>query len=261
MAANCAGSTAYAVDITIIQKVFYHQDFGFLANLMLVFSTQMLGYGLAGILRRYLVYPAAMIWPATLVQVAMFDTLHRDEDLAPGQWSRYKFFMIVTFGVFVYHWLPQFIFPVMGTVAWLCWINPKSLLLSQLGGSAGLGLGAFTLDWNVVVAYLSSPLITPWWALANIMIGFVITAWILVPLTYYTNLWDSQRFPIITSGLFRADGQSYDVDAILTHNQLNESLYKDYGKLYISGFFALAYGIGFAGLTSMITHTWLYHRH
>ncbi|KAF9407640.1 hypothetical protein BGZ76_006077, partial [Entomortierella beljakovae] len=54
MTANCASQAAYAVDITIIQKVFYKQDFGFLANLLLVFSTQMMGYGMAGVLRRYL---------------------------------------------------------------------------------------------------------------------------------------------------------------------------------------------------------------
>ncbi|KAF9354548.1 hypothetical protein BGX34_010954, partial [Mortierella sp. NVP85] len=68
LTANCAGGTAYAVDITVIQKAFYGQDFGFLANFLLILCTQMLGYGMAGVLRRYLVYPAAMIWPANLVQ-------------------------------------------------------------------------------------------------------------------------------------------------------------------------------------------------
>ncbi|KAG9319777.1 hypothetical protein KVV02_008074 [Mortierella alpina] len=66
LTANCAGGTAYAVDITVIQKVFYNEDFGFLANFLLILTTQMLGYGMAGVLRRYLVYPAAMIWPANL---------------------------------------------------------------------------------------------------------------------------------------------------------------------------------------------------
>ncbi|KAF9126177.1 hypothetical protein BG015_004757, partial [Linnemannia schmuckeri] len=70
LTANCAGGTAYAVDITVIQKVFYLQDYGFLANFLLILVTQMLGYGMAGVLRKYLVYPAAMIWPANLVQVA-----------------------------------------------------------------------------------------------------------------------------------------------------------------------------------------------
>ncbi|KAF9980536.1 hypothetical protein BGZ75_008330, partial [Mortierella antarctica] len=44
LTANCAGGTAYAVDIIVIQKVFYLQDFGFLANFLLILTTQMLGY-------------------------------------------------------------------------------------------------------------------------------------------------------------------------------------------------------------------------
>ncbi|KAG0275171.1 hypothetical protein BGZ96_003901, partial [Linnemannia gamsii] len=44
LTANCAGGTAYAVDITVIQKVFYGQDYGFLANWFLILTTQMLGF-------------------------------------------------------------------------------------------------------------------------------------------------------------------------------------------------------------------------
>ncbi|KAF9379834.1 hypothetical protein BGX21_002532, partial [Mortierella sp. AD011] len=60
LSANCAAATAYAIDIIVIQKIFYNQDFGFLANFLLILTTQMLGFGMAGVLRRYLVYPAAM---------------------------------------------------------------------------------------------------------------------------------------------------------------------------------------------------------
>ncbi|KAF9110362.1 hypothetical protein BGX27_006457 [Mortierella sp. AM989] len=261
MAAACAGQTAYAVDITIIQKVFYKEDFGFLANLMLVFSTQMLGYGMAGILRRYLVYPAAMVWPANLVQVALFNTLHEDEDLAPGQWSRYKFFLVAAIGMFFYAWIPGFLFPALGAITWICWINSENLLLSQIGGDRSLGVGVISLDWNVIVGYLTSPLVVPWWAQVNIAIGFVIIAWILCPIAYYTNLWGAQRYPIISSSLFREDGNTYVVTEILKDNELDEGLYAAYGSLRIPTFFALTYGIGFAGLTSMVTHTWLYHRH
>ncbi|KAG0045401.1 hypothetical protein BGZ89_005641, partial [Linnemannia elongata] len=111
LTANCAGGTAYAVDITVIQKVYYLQDFGFGANFLLILCTQMLGYGMAGVLRRYLVYPAAMIWPSNLVQVALFNTLHKDEDLQPGQWSRFKFFCVATLAMFFYQWIPGFLFP------------------------------------------------------------------------------------------------------------------------------------------------------
>ncbi|KAF9191581.1 hypothetical protein BGZ49_003538, partial [Haplosporangium sp. Z 27] len=246
MAANCAGGTAYAVDITIIQKVFYGEDFGFLANLLLVFSTQMLGYGMAGILRRYLVYPAAMVWPANLVQVALFNTLHKDEELQPGQWSRYKFFMVAATAMFFYTWIPSFLFPALGAIAWICWIKPDSIIANQLGGENALGLGVVSLDWNVIVSFLQSPLIVPWWAQVNILIGFVFIAWILVPIAYYNNLWDAKNYPIISSSLYRADGHPYKVLQVLTDNELDPVKYETYGRLHITTFFAITYGIGFA---------------
>ncbi|KAF9899145.1 hypothetical protein BX616_003223 [Lobosporangium transversale] len=261
LTANCAGGTAYAVDITVIQKVFYGEDFGFLANFLLILCTQMLGYGMAGVLRRYLVYPAAMIWPANLVQVALFNTLHKDEELAPGQWSRFKFFLVATSGMFLYAWIPGFIFPVLSSIAWICWIKPDNLVLSQLTGAGGLGFGAISLDWNNIVSFLGSPLIIPWWAQVNIGLGFVLIAWVMVPIAYYTNLWDAKKFPILTPSLFTTEGHHYDTKQILTNNVLDEKKYQEYGSLRISTFFALTYGIGFAGLSSMMTHTWLYHRH
>ncbi|KAF8933472.1 hypothetical protein BGZ58_006338 [Dissophora ornata] len=261
LTANCAGGTAYAVDIIVIQKVFYKQDFGFLANFLLILTTQMLGYGMAGVLRRYLVYPAAMIWPANLVQVALFNTLHKDEELAPGQWSRFKFFLVATLGMFLYHWIPSFLFPVISTFAWICWIKPDNLVLSQITGTGGLGFGAISLDWNNIVAYLGSPLIVPWWAQVNIAIGFFLMAWVMVPIAYYTNLWDAKKFPILTSKLFTVTGEPYDITKVMKNNELDETMYEAYSPLRISTFFALTYGIGFAGLSSMITHTWLYHRH
>ncbi|KAG0002246.1 hypothetical protein BGZ80_003771 [Entomortierella chlamydospora] len=261
LTANCAGNTAYAVDIIVIQKIFYKQDFGFLANFLLIVCTQTLGFGMAGVLRRYLVYPAAMIWPANLVQVALFNTLHKDEDLKPGQWSRFKFFLVAAFCMFLYQWIPGFIFPVASSIAWICWVKPDNLVLSQLTGASGLGMGAISLDWNNIVSFLGSPLIVPWWAQVNIAIGFFLIAWVLVPIAYYANLWEAKRFPILTSGLYREDGSKFVVSNVLSNNVLNETLYAEYGPLRISTFFALTYGIGFAGLTSMITHTWLYYRH
>ncbi|KAG0337489.1 hypothetical protein BG000_005351 [Podila horticola] len=261
LTANCAGGTAYAVDITVIQKVFYGQDFGFLANFLLILCTQMLGYGMAGVLRRYLVYPAAMIWPANLVQVALFNTLHEEEQLQAGQWSRFKFFLVATLCMFLYQWIPGFLFPVVSSIAWICWIKPDNLVLSQITGANGLGFGAISLDWNNIVSFLGSPLIIPWWAQVNIGMGFLLIAWVMVPIAYYTNLWEAKKFPILTSGLFRDDGNKYVTSQILTGGMLDETKYAAYGPLRISTFFALTYGIGFAGLSSMITHTWLYHRH
>ncbi|KAF9114931.1 hypothetical protein BGW39_003224, partial [Mortierella sp. 14UC] len=244
LTANCAGGIAYAVDITVIQKVFYEQYYGFLANLLLILCTQMLGYGMAGVLRRYLVYPSAMIWPANLVQVALFNTLHKEEDLAPGQWTRFRFFCVAALVMFVYQWIPGFIFPVLGAINWICWINPKNPILAQIGGNNALGIGTISLDWNNIVSYLGSPLVVPWWAQVNMATGFFLIAYVMVPIAYYTNLWDAQRFPMLTSGLFRVDGDKYNYKAVLdpVTKNLEQTGYAKEGSLRITTFFALVYG-------------------
>ncbi|GJJ70843.1 hypothetical protein EMPS_03193 [Entomortierella parvispora] len=261
LTANCASQAAYAVDIVVIQKVYYKQNFGFLANFLLILTTQMLGYGMAGVLRRYLVYPATMVWPANLIQVALFNTLHQDEQLLPGQWSRYKFFLVASSAMFIYAWLPGWLFSGLTAFAWLCWIKPQSILMTQIGGPSGLGIGALSLDWNNLVSYLGSPLAVPWWAQVNIGVGVIFIAYIMTPISYYLDLWDGKQFPILDSGLYTVNGTEYDVDAVMTDFMLDEAKYAAYGPLRITTFFALTYGIGFAGLTSMVTHTWLYHRH
>lgn len=259
--ANCGAGTAYAVDIIVIQRVFYKQDFGFLANLLLILTTQLVGYGMAGILRRYLVYPAAMIWPSNLATVALFNTLHRREELTPGQWTRQKFFAACAIGSFVYYWIPAYIFPAMTALTLLCYIQPSNVVLSQMTGSQGLGIGVLSLDWNTITAFLGSPLITPWWAQVNIMLGFILIAWIMVPTAYYLDIWNAKKYPILTSKLFTTDGYYYDTLSILTPAKtLDEPMYKAYGPLRIATFFAISYGIGFAGLTAILTHTFLYHR-
>ncbi|KAK5823307.1 OPT family small oligopeptide transporter [Linnemannia elongata] len=259
--ANCGAGTAYAVDIIVIQRVFYKQDFGFLANVLLILTTQLVGYGMAGILRRYLVYPAAMIWPSNLATVALFNTLHRREELAPGQWTRQKFFAACAIGSFVYFWIPAYIFPAITALALLCYIQPSNVVLSQMTGPQGLGIGVLSLDWNTITAFLGSPLITPWWAQVNIMLGFILIAWIMVPTAYYLDIWNAKNYPILTSKLFTTDGYYYDTLSILTPAKtLDEPMYKAYGPLRIATFFAISYGIGFAGLTAILTHTFLYHR-
>ncbi|KAF9109043.1 hypothetical protein BGX30_008555, partial [Mortierella sp. GBA39] len=130
-----------------------------------------------------------------------------------------------------------------------------------IGGANGLGVGAISLDWNNIVSFLGSPLIVPWWAQVNIAMGFFLIAWVMVPIAYFTNLWEAQRFPILTARLFTTEGDPFDTNYVLEKGTINMVKYEEQGPLRIATFFALTYGIGFAGLSSMITHTWLYHRH
>ncbi|KAG0322347.1 hypothetical protein BGZ99_003389 [Dissophora globulifera] len=278
--AACNSTTAYAVDIVILQKVFYHQTgTPFFGSVLLVLTTQITGFAMAGGIRRFLVRPAQMVWPQTLVTAALFRSLHAssitsnndDEDgtgastekeqggLGARRMSRTKYFLLVTLASFIYYWFPGFIFPTIGTISWICWLQPNNVILAQLTGAGGLGIGTIALDWTAISAYVQ-PLVTPWFAQVNILIGFITMAYILVPWTYYSNLWNAKQYPIISASLFQQDGSEYNVTEVLDKDSLLvDELYTAYGPLRMSVFFAIAYGIGFAALSATVVHTILYH--
>lgn len=98
-----ASSSAYATDIVAVQRVFYKQQFNFSYQWMLVMSTQLIGFSVGGVARRFLVSPPSMIWPANLVYCALFNTLHSQEYAGMGTRggiSRERFFLCVFIGSF-----------------------------------------------------------------------------------------------------------------------------------------------------------------
>ncbi|KAF9134049.1 hypothetical protein BGW39_008268 [Mortierella sp. 14UC] len=259
---SCNTSTAYAVDIVVLQKVFYGSHTPFFGGLLLVLTTQVTGFALAGALRKFLIRPAHMIWPSTLVTASLFRSLHVNSTTVTeedhGRMSRMKYFLLVTLGSFIYYWIPGYIFPTIGYLAWLCWINPDNIILSQLTGAYGLGIGVITLDWSAA-AYYVAPLVTPWFAQVNILIGFILVVYVMVPWAYYSNLWESQNYPILSADLFRTNGSYWIKDMVLENGHLVPEKYVEYGPMRMDSFFALTYGVGFAGLTATVVHVALYN--
>lgn len=77
--ANSGAGNPYAIHIVSAVKVFYKRTLTFWVSLIVVLTTQVLGFGWAGLFRKYLVEPAAMWWPHNLVQVSLFRyiTIHQ----------------------------------------------------------------------------------------------------------------------------------------------------------------------------------------
>lgn len=189
--------------------------------------------------------------------------LHRIKDGAEGGPSRFRWFLYIFTGAFFWYFLPGYLFTALSVFAWADWIAPNNVKLNQLMGSSsqGLGMGGLTFDW-LNVTFITSPLVTPWWAEANIMAGFIIFVWILAPSLYYTNHWHSAYLPIISSASFDRFGNRYDVTKILTPEKtFDENLYGAYSEQYLPVTLIISYGLSFASLTALISHIWLYCRH
>ncbi|TDL15604.1 OPT oligopeptide transporter [Rickenella mellea] len=262
--ATVAGGSAYATDIVAVQRVYYNQTPNFSYQWFIVMSTQMLGFSIGGIARRFLVQPPSMIWPANLVNCALFNTLHHTQYAGIGNrggMSRERFFFIACGASAVWYFFPGYIFSALSYFSWVCWIAPNNVKVNQMFGyNSGLGMSLITFDWSQI-AYIGSPLATPWWAEANIAVGFVFFFWFVAPILYYKNVWYSQYMPISTRGSYDNRGKTYNVTRILKPDAtIDIEAYKAYSPLFISTTFAISYGLSFASITSTLTHTFLFFR-
>ncbi|KAF2972195.1 hypothetical protein GQX73_g1462 [Xylaria multiplex] len=200
--ASVSFSVAYATDIILAQVVFYKQNFGILFQLLIVISTQSLGYGIAGIMRKFLVYPASMIWPSTLVAIALMNAM---------------WFGLVTVVSCVYYFIPGFFAQFLSVTAIATWLAPQNPIVNQIFGGAWYSqflpmsdpstydnTGAlynvsrvltpdFTLDEKAYQSY--SPLfISTTFALSYGLSFAAITALVVHTFLYYSgNLWAQYR--------------------------------------------------------------------
>ncbi|KAI3469119.1 hypothetical protein Pfo_025782 [Paulownia fortunei] len=259
--ANSGAGTVYAIHVVTAVKVFYKQHVTFFVSLLVIITTQVLGFGWAGIFRRYLVEPAAMWWPANLVQVSLFRALHEKEERPKGGVTRTQFFIIAFICSFAYYIFPGYLFEMLTSLSWICWIFPKSVLAQQLGsGLSGLGIGAIGLDWSTISSYLGSPLASPWFATANVAAGFFFVMYVVTPLSYWFNIYQAKTFPIFSDDLFTTSGQIYNISSIIDSNfHLDTAAYERQGPLHLSTFFAMTYGVGFAALSATVMHVILFH--
>ncbi|KAH6659842.1 OPT oligopeptide transporter protein-domain-containing protein [Truncatella angustata] len=262
VSSNVSFGFAFATDVIVEQTQFYKQDAPIVYQLLLTLSTQILGYAFAGLTRRFLVRPSGMIWPGTLMSAAMFGTLHKEENKPANGWrmSRWKFFYIIFFSSFIFYFIPGLLMPALSYFNVITWFAPDNVVVANLFGVvSGLGLFPLTFDW-AQIAYIGSPLLTPFWAAMNVVGGLVIVMWIIAPIAYYTNLFYSSYMPILSASVFDNTGGVYDVSRILTSDFVfNKEAYSTYSRVFLPITYVLSYGLQFAGLASLLTHTACWH--
>ncbi|GLB36767.1 putative oligopeptide transporter [Lyophyllum shimeji] len=256
--------SAYATDIIAVQRVYYNQIYNFSYQWFVVMSTQLIGFSIGGVARRFLVAPPSMIWPMNLVNCALFNTLHSTQYAGIGTrggLSRERFFVYAFIGSFTWYFFPGYIFQALSYFSWVTWIRPDDPTIAALFGYVhGMGMSVITFDWSQI-AYIGSPLATPWWAEANIFAGFVFFFWFLTPVLHFTNTWFGLYMPISSRTSYDNQMQPYNVTRILKPDStIDIEAYHAYSPLFISTTFAISYGLSFASITATLVHAFLYFR-
>ena len=170
--ASSAAQTALAVEVIAVQRLFYDSAPNVAVSILVVISSQCVGYGFAGLLRKALVYPTKMVWPSLLPMNTLLETLHRDRQETR---RRLRFFWIILVAVFFWEVLPEYVMPLLGGISVFCLAKQDSLVFTTIfggsNGNEGLGILSLGLDWQFIS---SKPLWTPIATLANSLVGYII---------------------------------------------------------------------------------------
>lgn len=183
---NVSMTSSYTINIVPVQAlpVFFNQPFAravgyqFLNTLGINF----VGYGMAGLTRRFLVWPSFAIWPGTLANLALIKAFHTESnEPVKGPFgrlyrmSRERFFLYAFLAMTVYYFFPGFIWQSLSSFSWMTWIAPDNVKLDAIVGmSGGMGFNPWpSFDWNIAYASSYVPLSIPLFTVVNLFISTV----------------------------------------------------------------------------------------
>lgn len=103
---NVSLTPAYGLSAIVSSELWYQRPLGIGFNILFVLSTQITGFSLAGICRRFVVWPASMIWPGVLMMCTNLNTLHAEDEGFQGGITRFRFLVYTSVGAFLFYILP-----------------------------------------------------------------------------------------------------------------------------------------------------------
>ncbi|BGP34717.1 hypothetical protein JCM10296v2_006539 [Rhodotorula toruloides] len=241
-----AASSAEAISVFAADELYYHITPNYGVAIFTLLASQLLGYGIAGLMRSFCVFPTYIVYPNLVPTVNLFDALHRDKNVA-AQKKRLKFFWIVFAVIFVWEWIPEFIAPTLTGISIFCLAKRDSAWFTRIfggsNGNEGLGMFSLCLDWNYVGSGGGSlgALFTPFTTQVSQYIGVALCIIIFCGM-YATNAWNASVFPFLSQDLFFANGSQYDQLLILNADySLNETALEIYGVPWYAASNAIYY--------------------
>ncbi|KAJ3270180.1 hypothetical protein HDV01_000459 [Terramyces sp. JEL0728] len=289
---SASAASPYGIDNVVGQYLFFNdRDVNFWNSFVFVALTQFLGYGLAGLGRRFFVKPTAMLWPSVLGQVGFFNSFHGAKSLDSPD-SKYTAFWLAFSFMFIYQWIPSYFATTLTSVSLLCFLS-KNRVVRFLGSSyvdTGPGILSFSFDWTYIGgAY--SPMYVNW----NSMFGNVLGMWVIAPLAYYMGAfgtptlqpemnygggyinsftdWKNSTIsydplpPYSSNSLYDVNGYQLSLDSgggwpslLDENNNLNQTAFDIAGdKIYLSTGFAFSYLASFLEFGAMFSQTFLFY--
>ncbi|GJC77242.1 oligopeptide transporter 8 [Colletotrichum liriopes] len=192
-------------------------------------------------------------WFTALCQTALFETQKKQRE-TPTASSRKqtKVFFWALLGMTLWQFLPEYVFPMLGSLAFLCWVAPSNSVANFIGaGFGGMGFLNISLDWSNISTN-GSLFLTPWWTQVVMFAGFVCSVWVLIPAAKFGNLGEWHEH-LMSNRLFLENGTSYPITKLLTPDvAFNATAYEELGPPFVSTHVLWTMFFDYAAYTSAI---------
>ncbi|KAI0781468.1 oligopeptide transporter [Trametes elegans] len=261
LVASTAAYGSSAVNNFAVQRLYYNTNVEATTAVLATFSTACFGYGLVGLLRPLTVYPSEMVYWGNLPTVSIFQTLHFN---TADNHKRLKLFWSAFTGMFIWEIFPAYIFPLLNGVSIICLATQhvpsgaQDVITNLFGGTdgnEGLGFLSISLDWQYITSsFMSFPLIQQ----ANSWIGYAV-CYIAIMGIYYSNVWNSKEFPMLSTSLYSQNGTRYNQAAVFGDTfTLNNTALEIVGLPALTGSNAWSNLCANLGIGGLIAHTVLF---
>ncbi|KAI8458091.1 OPT oligopeptide transporter protein-domain-containing protein [Phakopsora pachyrhizi] len=208
-----AGAGAMSIEMIGARSLLFNQSPSPVISLMIMLSSQMIGYGWAGLLAPLIVNSPRIVFPSVLPSVTLFNSLYANSDQSKDQVS---FFKKVFLGISFYEIFPLYIAPALQAISPWCLALPKTPEISHVfGGSRvgeGLGFLSLSLEWSIIGS--EGPLYTPIESQCNQIFAHVVAIF-LFSSAYKLNWFDGGSLPFISFELLDNNGNAYKTSAVI----------------------------------------------
>ncbi|KAL7416397.1 OPT oligopeptide transporter [Mrakia frigida] len=233
LAANTGATNNLGDYVLAPLDIFYNKPMNGWIAILFMWSAVFVGFSLASLARRFLVDDPRLVYPLTLQQVSVFKAMRNSFELESSTTRRQmKVFWCGILAFFLWQFLPEYAMPLVSSLTILCWVSKNPNVVFAGSGLGGVGFMNITLDWSNIG---SSFIYQPFFVQTNIFLGSIIGCWILVPIGYYTGVWDSDKYDIQSQALHQANGTDYPTAKLLNADYtLNDELFAEVGVPRIS---------------------------
>jgi OPT family oligopeptide transporter len=233
-AASGATSNQGSTPISMAQ-LYYGEKIHPAAAIFFMWSIVWVGYSFAAVARQFLLYDPIYPWPQALMQTSLFETFRKSDSNSRAAKKQKYVFLAVLVAIIFWEFLPEYVFPFLSSLSFLCWVASRNATANFIGaGIGGMGFLNLSLDWaNVSNTAFSNPMIAPFWTSVVIFVAYVVNCWVLLPAAKWGKL-GGWKEHLMSNRLFLQNGTAYPVTALIgPNNTFNETAYQEYGPAFM----------------------------